>query len=141
MASRNLGLLAGAEGINLALLQLRADDGLICVQHGADVYMARRIEHGLARAGQDLGGITLEIQRSLDYFESQLGRGYIARMLLLPMEQGAERTHQALASGLAVNLLRLTLADLFPERAADLPEGLQARCIGAVGAALREGAA
>ncbi|WP_421683789.1 MSHA biogenesis protein MshI [Stutzerimonas urumqiensis] len=140
MAFRNLGLLAGADGINIALLQLRASEGLICVQNGADIYMARRIEQGV-RAGQDMGGVALEIQRSLDYFESQLGKGYINRMFLLPTESDAEGTHQALASGMAINLLRLDLGELFDEHSeADLPPSLQARCLGAVGAALREAA-
>ncbi len=139
MAFRNLGLLAGAEGVNLALLRLRTSEGLICIQNGADIYMARHIEHGLARAAQDLGSMTLEIQRSLDYFESQLGKGYINRLMLLPMKQDGERTHQALASGLAVNLQRLDLRELFPgQPVAELPEARQAFCFGAVGAALRQ---
>lgn len=139
MAFRNLGLLAGAGGINIALLRLRTSEGLICVQNGADLYMARRIEHGLARARQDLASTTLEIQRSLDYFESQLGKGYINRLLLLPMKQDGERTFESLGSGLAVNLQRLDLRELFPgQPAGDLPEPSQAFCIGAVGAALRQ---
>lgn len=139
MAFRNLGLLAGAGAINLALLRLRTSEGLITVQNGADLYMARRIEHGLAQAERDLSGTTLEIQRSLDYYESQLGKGYISRLLLLPMKQDGERTHQALASGLAVNLQRLDLRELFPgQPASELSESSQAFCIGAVGAALRQ---
>lgn len=141
MAFRNLGLLVGAGSANLALLRLRTSEGLICVQNGADIYMARRIENGLARAAQDLSGMTLEIQRSLDYFESQLGKGYISRLLLLPMKQNGEATFQALAAGLAVNLQRLDLRELFAGQAeADLPESTQAFCIGAVGAALRQDA-
>lgn len=141
MSFRNLGLLARAEANNLALLRLRSSEGLISVQNGADLYMARRIEHGLARAEQDLTSMTLEIQRSLDYYESQLGKGYISRLLLLPMKQDGERTFQALASGLAVNLQRLDLRELFAgQPAADLPESTQAFCIGAVGAALRQDA-
>lgn len=139
MAFRNLGLLAGAGSVNLALLRLRTSEGLISVQNGADIYMARRIENGLARAAQDLSGMTLEIQRSLDYFESQLGKGYISRLLLLPMKQNGEATFQALSTGLAVNLQRLDLRELFAgQTEADLPEATQAFCIGAVGAALRQ---
>ncbi|AFM34367.1 putative MSHA biogenesis protein MshI [Stutzerimonas stutzeri CCUG 29243] len=142
MAFRNLGSLAGAEGMNLALLRLRTSEGLICIQNGADLYMARRIEQGLARAAQDLSSTTLEIQRSLDYFESQLGKGYINRLMLLPMKQDGERTYQGLASGLAVNLQRLDLRELFPgQPGVELTEAQQAFCIGAVGAALRQEAA
>ena len=138
MAFRNLGLLAGAEGVNLALLRLRSSEGLICVQQGTDLYMARRIEQGLDQASQDFAGVTLEIQRSLDYFESQLGKGYINRLLLMPMKRDGAHALKALGDGLAVNLQALTLSDLFiGQPAAELDEVLQAYCFTAVGAALR----
>ena len=139
MAFRNLGLLAGAEGINLAMLRLRSSEGLITVQSAADIYMARRIEHGLAHVEDDFMAITLEIQRSLDYFESQLGKGYLHRLLLLPLKRDSERAMQAFSSGLAVNLQRLDLRELFPgQAAAELDEHLQAYCLASVGAALRQ---
>jgi MSHA biogenesis protein MshI len=138
MAFRNLGLLAGAEGLNLALLRLRSSEGLISVQQGADLYMARRIEQGLDQASQDFSGVTLEIQRSLDYFESQLGKGYISRLLLMPMKRDGAQVLKALGDGLAVNLQALNLRDLFVgQPAAELDEQQQAYCISAVGAALR----
>ena len=57
------------------------------------------------------------------------------------MKQDGERTHQALAAGLAVNLQRMDLRELFPDQpAAELSESSQAFCIGAVGAALRQDA-
>ena len=139
MAFRNLGLLAGAEGINLAMLRLRSSEGLVTVPSGADIYMARRIERGLANVDDDFMAITLEIQRSLDYFESQLGKGYLHRLLLLPLKRDSERAMQAFSSGLAVNLQRLDLRELFPgQTAAALPEQTQAYCLASVGAALRQ---
>lgn len=59
MAFRNLGLQAGAEGLNLGLLRLRSSEGLICIQQGADLYMARRIEQGLDRVDEGFAGVTL----------------------------------------------------------------------------------
>ena len=139
MAFRNLGLLAGAENMNIALLRLRSSEGLICVQNGADLYMARRIEQGLVKAGGDYGAVTLEIQRSLDYFESQLGKGYINRLLLLPAKRDGAAALQALTSGLAVKLQALDLRELFPGQAsAELDDSTQAYCMAAVGAALRQ---
>ncbi len=139
MAFRNLGLLAGAEGINLATLRLRSREGLICVQQGGDLYMARRIEHGLEEAGGDYSQVTLEVQRSLDYFESQLGKGYLNRLLLLPNKRNGTEILRELSAGLAVNLSPLDLRELFPgQGSAELDEPAQARCITAVGAALRQ---
>lgn len=139
MAFRNIGLLAGAEGLNLGLLRLRSSEGLICIQQGSELYMARRIEQGLEQAEANFAGVTLEIQRSLDYFESQLGKGYINRLLLLPMKRDGAPVLQALSGGLAVNLQALDLRELFlGQAAAELDESQQAYCLAAVGAALRQ---
>ena len=139
MAFRNIGLQAGADGLNLGLLRLRSSEGLICIQQGADLYMARRIEQGLDRVDQGFTGVTLEIQRSLDYFESQLGKGYINRLLLLPMKRDGAAVLAALSAGLAVNLQALDLRELFVgQAAAELDEQQQAYCLAAVGAALRQ---
>jgi MSHA biogenesis protein MshI len=139
MAFRNLGLQVGAEGVNLALLRLRSSEGLIAVQQGAELYMARRIEQGLDQASQDFTGLTLEIQRSLDYFESQLGKGYINRLLLIPMKREGTQALKVLSEGLAVNLQALSLPDLFAgQAAAEVDERQQAYCFAAVGAALRQ---
>jgi MSHA biogenesis protein MshI len=125
--------------MSLALLRLRSSEGLIAVQHGADLYMARRIEQGLDQADTEFSAMTLEIQRSLDYYESQLGKGYINRLLLLPMKRNGAAALQALSNGLAVKLQALDLRELFPGQAsAELSEQEQAYCMGAVGAALRQ---
>jgi MSHA biogenesis protein MshI len=139
MAFRNLGLLFGAEDLNIALLRLRTSQGFISVQHGSDLCMARSTEHGLERGRKDFSSVTLEIQRSLDYFESQLGKGYIHRLVLLPMKRDADATLQALIDGLAVKVQMLDLRKLFVEQpAADLESSDQAYCVAAVGAALRQ---
>ncbi|MBF0674050.1 MSHA biogenesis protein MshI [Pseudomonas sp.] len=142
MVFRNLGLLAGAQqGGNVAVLRLRSSEGLVCIQNGEALYLARRLEHGVVHGAQDLASMTLEIQRTLDYFESQLGVGHIGRMLLLPMKHDGDITRHTLAQSLAVNLQALDLRTLFPgQPSADLSEELQAFCMGAVGAALRQDA-
>ncbi len=139
MTFRNLGLLAGANNQNVALLRLRASEGLVSVQSGADLYMIRRIEKGLDVADANYAVVTLEIQRSLDYFESQLAKGYINRLLLLPTQRDGAGVLQALSTGLAVKVQALDLRELFPGQAsAELELVEQAYCMAAVGAALRQ---
>lgn len=139
MALRNLGLLAGAEGQNLAVLMLGARAGLVCVQHGGELYMARRIEHGLDPRSADGAQLALEIQRSLDYFESQLGKGYLSRLLLLPVEAADSALLAELGQRLSVRVERLALDRLFPASPLlDLPLAQQAAFLPAIGAALRQ---
>ncbi|MCQ4348628.1 MSHA biogenesis protein MshI [Pseudomonas stutzeri] len=139
MALRNLGLLVGAEGQNLAVTMLGPRAGLICVQHGADLYMARRIEHGLDNRGEGGAQLALEIQRSLDYFESQLGKGYLSRLLLLPVVDAEEETLLELGRQLSVRVERLALEQLFAgSPLLDLPAAQRAAFLPAIGAALRQ---
>lgn len=139
MALRNLGLLTVGEGQNLAVLQLNARDGLICVQHGRDLYMARRIERGLDNRGTDSAQLALEIQRSLDYFESQLGKGPVGRLLLLPVPVIGEQLQAELGLQLSVRRERLALDELFAgSPLLELPADQQALYLPAIGAALRQ---
>lgn len=142
MALRNLGLLAGAQGQNLAVLRLHERDGLICVQHGRDLYMARRIEKGIASRGESAAQLALEVQRSLDYFDSQLGKGNVARLLLLPDARDGEVLLAELAAQLSVRVQGLDIAMLFADSPlGQLPTAQQAAWLPAIGAALREEAA
>ncbi len=138
MAMRNIGLLLlGEEQRNLALLRLGSSGGLITIQHGPDVYMARRIERGGAYGGQGgLEALALEVQRSLDYFENQLGKGYINQLALLPAPGENPELLEHLKANLTVSVDRLNLAQWMPD-APMLSDHVQARCAIAIGAALR----
>lgn len=137
MAFRNLGLLAAAPGVNAALLRLRSTEGLITVQQGEDLYMVRRVELGLNALAQGYDNMLLEVQRSLDYYESQIGKGAVGRLLLLPSKRASEPVLDALKIGLAARIDRLDLPALFAQ-APELDERTQAYCLAAVGGALRQ---
>ena len=145
MAFRNLGLQAGATGINLALLRLRSSEGLISVQNGVDLYMARRIEHGLERRRRRLRHpMTLEDPALARLLREPAGQGLYqssaaaadASVMVLPCHAGAW------AGGLAVKLQRAgPCEELFPVPTCQLLEldaVQQAYCMTAVGAALRQ---
>lgn len=139
MALRNLGQLAGAKGQNLAVLKLGARGGLVCVQNGADLYMARRIEHGQDNRGENGALLALEMQRSLDYFESHLGKGGVSRLLLLPVAEQEELLLAELGQRLIQRIERLALEQLFAgSPLLALPPAQQAQCLPAIGAALRQ---
>ncbi|SDS97091.1 type IV pilus biogenesis protein PilM [Pseudomonas oryzae] len=139
MALRNLGLLAGAEGQNLAVLQVGARNGLICVQNGSDLYMVRRIEHGQDNRGENSALLALEVQRSLDYFESHLGKGAVSRLCLLPLAEQEELLLAELRQRLSLRIERLALDELFAGAPLlELPTNQQAQYLPAIGAALRQ---
>ena len=117
-----------------------ADIGL-----AGDVRDGRPAERQPGRTGQlllhrierDAAAVALQLQRSLDYYESHYDQPPIAEVAVLPAGPRAA----ALAAGLATETgLRVHVYEL-PERldcAAEVPAELQSDALYAVGAALRD---
>ncbi len=93
-----LQLVAGQEPETpVAVLNLHDDDGTIALYAAGALYLSRRIGTGLKALGVGAGAdglslqndapleaLALEIQRSLDYFDSQQGMGVIGQLWVLP---------------------------------------------------------
>lgn len=144
LAQRNLAALCEDEHRGLAFLSLGRNDGLLTLTWGGELFASRRTEAGSAlwldAAPEARGGafehITLELQRSLDYFDRQFSFISISRLVLAGGPELAE---------LAV-FLRQTVfmpVELFdPAAVLDLPgePGIPAcDALGVIGAALRVG--
>lgn len=145
MALRNIAALAPEDTRGCALLHLEADHGIIVLTRQHTLYLARTLDIGytaLERAG--LGGsqhalletVTLEIQRSLDYYESHFNHGPSSAVLLAPLERPLPVLEQHLRENLSVPVRTLDVGELL-ETAMPLDAARQARCLLAIGAALR----
>ncbi|MBN2644969.1 MAG: hypothetical protein JXR59_05785 [Desulfuromonadaceae bacterium] len=137
----------------LALLCLWAGSGLVLVVQNDQLCLARRIHFGLdelvsladpdAVDGVDiseaqqavLDSIVLEVQRSLDYYESHVARQSISRVLIAPLAVPVPGLVDYMTSYLAPEILPLPMAQLFPGLPAD--SALQSHGLAAVAAALR----
>ena len=92
VAQRNISALHETEGRGAALLYFNNEFGLLTVTCGAELYLARRIEVGLAQilgaaveARADLlARVVLELQRSFDHFDRQFRYVPVAKLLLGP---------------------------------------------------------
>lgn len=133
----------------VGLLRLRSSGGLMLLAHRSDMYFTRTMETGLRGFGSPEGGLqlstdavvdnlSLEIQRSLDYYETQLGKGMVNRMYILPLK----RPIPALLDDLN-RLLPLPIIELDANHHLPLASGVevektdQAYCLACIGAALR----
>lgn len=154
LALRNLAALSPEDERGTGLLRLAPEDGLIVITSAGELYLSRRIELGARDLftaaqhgdpdtgdfGPQLAGhldqITLEIQRSLDYYDSHFGRPPLKSLLVAPSDPETPYLADALAANLSLPVTKLDLAEVFPD--ARLPAGsTQARCLTAVGAASR----
>lgn len=158
LAIGNLVSLLPEAAKGVAFLYLGRHQGLITVIRNSTLYLARNINVGVVELhqllqsgpGADLAdmelrfhsmldSIVLEIQRSLDFYESNFSQPPIGSLVVAPpeVEIPALLPHLQSYLGVAVRMLDLGAVLEGPE----MPPDRQARCLTAVGAALRGGQA
>jgi MSHA biogenesis protein MshI len=79
----------------------------------------------------------LEIQRSLDYFESHFREAPIRHLVLAPLAEPVPGFMEYLSANLNVTVDSMDLAALLDSNV-ELTPALQARCLSTIGAALRQ---
>ncbi len=90
MAQRNLAAVLPEDVRGVVMLTLTATRGLITITRQGEIFLSRRLEIGLEtlRAADDLvpyfDQIALEVQRSLDYFDSHFRQAHIDQIVLSP---------------------------------------------------------
>ncbi|ARN73598.1 hypothetical protein [Oceanicoccus sagamiensis] len=129
------------EGGGIAMVQLHEGEGFINLVEDGAVYLTRRLDIGLDKfnAGVDntrfFDALFLEIQRSLDYYESQLGKGIITRLFYSPGLPETVPIGDFLSAQLGLNVAPLELSMCEVAEAISDNEQL-IRSASAVGAAL-----
>ena len=88
--------------------------------------------------GDGLETLRREVQRSIDYYERQFGQDPISVLFVAPLATPAPMLTDYLADQLSVEVRSLDLNQLV-RCEEPLDEALQARCLTAIGGALREG--
>lgn len=142
MAVRNLAMLLPEESRGIALVHLVADGGFITISRQGTLYLTRRVDVG-AQALHDADdtersrlceSVLLEVQRSLDYYESHFPHGPVAALALTPTA-AATALAEYLPRQLETPVLTPRLEDLLDFETAPLV--LDGDDILAIGAALR----
>ncbi len=147
-AIRNLAALVAEDIGGMALIYLDEESGLITITRQQTLYMSRRFECGRRRLFADaprevtpalegiLDSIVIEVQRSLDYYESQFAQPAVQGVVIAPLGAELRGVAEYLGAQLGVPARMLTMAELLDIRT-PLEAGDEARCVTAVGAALR----
>jgi MSHA biogenesis protein MshI len=144
---RNLiGLLPAAQA-GVALLHLGERSAAVIVVRGSTYYFSRQmtlqaavsLEPGGNEGASDIdaAGVVLELQRSLDYYERQFDQPPITKLVVAPFGERAQALAGELARESGFELSTLDLNTLMT-CATPVPPEMQASCLLAVGAALRE---
>lgn len=143
LAQRNLASLLPEDANGVAMLTLQAASGLITLTRQGLMYLSRTLSVGLETlegAIEPAGyydHIVLEIQRSLDYYESHFREAPIHHLILGAAAAALPALIEHLRANLNVQVSVLDLAQLV-DCDKPLPEGMQARLLAHIGAALRQ---
>ncbi len=159
LAQRNISSLLPEDLVGVALLNIQASESLLTITHEGELYLSRAIDIGyehLEEAEQteqtekglsieqdysetedNIGKIVLEIQRSLDYYESHYGKATISNLVVAPLETDVTGLNQQLEDDLGITVRSLDLNEIV-ETDLNLEAELQAKCFSAIGAALRQ---
>lgn len=140
-ALRNVVSLLPENETGTIVLSLSERSGLLVFVKQDEVYLARRLEVGYAdiMTGDQLvhGEIVLELQRSMDFFESQFAQPMPPRLLVYPPDMLTGELTQHIYTELNMQVEPLILERL-AGYSLDLDTESQSRCLMAVGACLRE---
>ena len=144
MAVRNVAALLDGDERGLASLYLGVDRALIVISRQGTLFLARSVEVGedqLAAASEDerpllLESIALELQRSMDYYDSHFQQPPVGSIALMPAAVDLPFVNEHLQSSLGINVQTVDLNELL-ECEEPIDQAIQSRCLLAVGAALR----
>lgn len=153
LALRNLAVLLPEDSRGVALLHLSKQRGLLTVTRNGVLYLVRTLNLGThalrAEAlseGQStaptafrplLDSVVLEIQRSLDFYESTFGQTPAGQLVIAPAAEEIPGLETYLQNYLGLKVRTLDLQEILggPQLSAET----QGQCLLAVGAALRQG--
>ncbi|MBI3570323.1 MAG: agglutinin biogenesis protein MshI [Gammaproteobacteria bacterium] len=143
MAQRNLASLLPEDAKGVVLLSFTPSGGLITISKQSDIYLSRNIDIGLDMmasfhdTNELFDRIALEVQRSLDYYDSHFRQAPITTIALAPMPREVPGFVDYLKANLSANVITMDLAKLM-ECEVDLKPELQSVCLTVLGAALRQ---
>ncbi|MEX0619790.1 MAG: hypothetical protein WDZ76_11080 [Pseudohongiellaceae bacterium] len=127
----------------LAFIDLRTTGSTLNLTRGGDLYLTRRIstqlDPGVMQSPEwesIRDRLVLEIQRSLDYYESQMGQPQIAQVVIAPRVSDASAIASVLDNSLNARVRAMDIAEKLDSEPA-LTMELQQTCMSVIGAALR----
>ncbi len=135
LALRNLAARLPESAEGLILLWLDRGSAQLLVIKGGTLYVARSVR--FAGDGPDVEAIALELQRSMDYFESYYEQAPIAHLIIAPFDEAARALAAELANLTAMRIQALDLASVL-DLPPDAEAGFDRRSLLAIGAALRD---
>lgn len=143
LAQRNLAMLLPEDARGVVVVSFLAGSGLLTVTKQGELYMSRSLDLGLdsmlsaSEPAAYFDRVVLEVQRSLDYYDSHFRQPPVAGLVLAPTSRPVPGLEEHLRANLNVTVSTMDLTQLMDTRA-DFDLIARARCLITIGAALRQ---
>lgn len=141
MALRNLAARLEEDVRGVAMLYLDDDHGIITITRQGSLYLSRHLETDIGQLLENdaaaVEQIALEVQRSLDYYDSHFGQPPVASVRVLPGFPAHERLLEGLADSLNVEVAGYSVDEIV-DREVEVPDQHLAEFLIALGGALRQ---
>lgn len=142
LVQRNIAALLPQDQAGVVLLSLQPESGLITLTRNGSLFLSRNLSIGLNGLLSGSGSsvyfeqVVLEVQRSLDYFESHFREAPMRSLVVAPLTAEVPGLLDFLSANLGLTITALNLAEHLDFDGV-LPIADQARCFATLGAALR----
>jgi MSHA biogenesis protein MshI len=150
MAMRNMALyLPEMEFGTVALLNMQENQGEMLMFSRDAMYLSRQIEMGYSSLAKEPGAFSLDnsvmlerlgldLQRSLDYYESQLGKGIASKIYVLPVKDENILIEEELHSHINTPITMFDYREFLPiSQTIELSHLEQCHCLPVIGSVLR----
>jgi MSHA biogenesis protein MshI len=150
LALRNIALyLPEMDFGTVALLKMKENQGDMFMYSQDAMYLSRQIEMGYSSLAHETGAFSLDnsvmlerlgldLQRSLDYYESQLGKGIASKIYVLPIEDESILLEKDLHSHINTPIAIFNYSEVLPvSESIKLSHIEQTHCLSVIGSVLR----
>lgn len=150
LALRNISSMLPEDVGGVALIYVGQDQGLITITRQSTLYLSRMIKTGSAALPESvlsvmddescqrwLDSIIIEVQRSMDYYESHFSQPQVSSLVITPIGKEIPGITEYLTEQLQIPARILDINELI-DAAEPVPSTVQSRCLLAIGAALRQ---
>lgn len=150
LALRNIAAMLPEDVGGVALIYVGQHQGLITITKQSSLYLSRTINVGTSTLPESvlsvmddeicqrwLDTIVIEVQRSMDYYESHFSQPQVSSLVMTPIGKEIPGVTEYLTEQLQISARMLDVNELI-----DVPEKIsstvQSRCLLAIGSALRQ---
>ena len=141
LVGKNLDCIQQGVGRTQAILSLSENSGFLSIFHDTDLYVSRGFKIGINQIEQASSedqdaydSLLLEIQRSLDYFETFYNHGSVSSLLIYPRLPACETMVEYLKNATSLNI---DFIEFDEKNSVENPSDLELHCFHAYCAALR----